>query len=299
VVGKPFVSVRAPKLGGIVTTANRIVVFQSDFGLLEGTVAQMHGVALSIDPDLRLVDLSHYIDQFNTWDASYSLFQTCPVFSRGTVFVSVIDPGVGTSRKSVVALTAAGHYVVTPDNGTLTHLDKHVGVTALREIDESVNRRPGSEKSHVFHGRDVYAYTGARLASGTIDFAGVGPEAPLEGIVRHPTPDPVVSKSRVEGMLDIKDPHFGMVWTNIPIETFEEMGIPFDSTLRVIVKHRGEVRYNKEVLYGKSFGSVREGEDIVYNNEIGYFAIGTNLRSFVDLNDIGSGPDWTVSLEKI
>lgn len=281
------------------TKTNRIVVFQSDFGLLEGTVAQMYGVALSIDPELKLVDLSHNIDQFNTWDASYSLFQTCPVFPEGTVFVSVIDPGVGTRRKSVVALTAAGHYIVTPDNGTLTHLNKHVGVTALREIDESVNRLAGSEKSHVFHGRDVYAYTGARLASGVIDFAGVGPELPVDGVVSHPTPDPVIGENRVEGRVDIKDPHFGMVWTNIPIETFEELGIPFDTTVRVVVKHRGEVRYEKEILYGKSFGSVSEGEDLLYNNEIGYFAVGTNLRSFVDLHEIESGPDWTISLEKI
>jgi len=281
------------------TRSNRILVFQSDFGLLEGTVAQMYGVALSVDPDLKLVDLSHYIEKFNTWDASYSLFQTCPVFPEGTVFVSVIDPGVGTARKSVTALTGSGHFIVTPDNGTLTHLTKHVGITALREIDESVNRLPGSEKFHVFHGRDVYAYTGARLAAGLIDFAGVGPEIPVDGIVRHPTPDPVVGPNRVEGRVDIKDPHFGMIWTNIPIETFETMGISFGTMLHIVVKHKGQVCYDKDVMYGKSFGAVPEGEDILYNNEIGYFALGTNLRSFVDLHGIESGPDWTISLEKI
>jgi len=281
------------------TLTNRIIVFQSDFGLLEGTVAQMYGVALQIDPDLKMVDLSHYIDKFNTWDASYSLFQTCPVFPAGTVFVSVVDPGVGTGRKSVAALTAGGHYIVTPDNGTLTHLKKHVGIVALREIDESVNRLPGSEKFHVFHGRDVYAYTGARLASGIIDFTEVGRELPVDGIVCHPTPDPVVGVDRVEGMVDIKDPHFGMIWTNIPIEVFEELDIPFDTKVHIVVKYQGDVRYDKVVLYGKSFGSVPEGEDILYNNEIGYFALGTNLRSFVDLHDIASGPDWSISLEKI
>ena len=279
--------------------SNRIVVFQSDFGLLEGTAAQMYGVALGIDPDLKLVDLSHYIDRFNTWDASYSLFQTCPVFPEGTVFVSVIDPGVGTGRKSVVALTSAGHFIVTPDNGTLTHLKKHVGITDLREIDESLNRRPGSEKSHVFHGRDVYAYTGARLAAGIIDFEGVGPKLPVDGIVCHPTPDPEIAHNKVTGRVDITDPHFGMIWTNIPIEVFERMDIPFGTIVNIVVKHRGEVRYDKQVLYGKSFGSVPEGEDILYNNEIGYFALGTNLRSFMELYGIASGPDWSISLEKI
>ncbi|MCK5736239.1 MAG: SAM-dependent chlorinase/fluorinase, partial [Spirochaetaceae bacterium] len=140
---------------------NKVLAFQSDFGLLEGTVAQMYGVALGVDLNLKLLDITHNIEAFNTWDASYSLFQTCPVFPPGCVFVSVIDPGVGTARKSVVALTKSGHYIVTPDNGTLTHINKHVGITALREIDETVNRLKGSEKSHVFHGRDVYAYTGA------------------------------------------------------------------------------------------------------------------------------------------
>ncbi len=278
---------------------NKVLAFQSDFGLLEGTVAQMYGVAMGVDLDLKLMDITHNIEVFNTWDASYSLFQTCPAFPSGSVFVSVIDPGVGTSRKSVVALTKAGHYIVTPDNGTLTHLVKHVGVTALREIDESVNRVKGSEKSHVFHGRDVYAYTGARLAAGVIDFEGVGPELNPDDIICHPTPEAAVSGNRVDGMIDILDPLFGMIWTNIPIAVFEVLNIDFDTMVRVTIKYKGETRYEKDVLYGKSFGSVKEGEDIIYNNEIGYFAVGTNMKSFVDKYNIQSGFDWTISLERI
>jgi len=277
---------------------NRVLAFQSDFGLLEGTVAQMYGVALAVDLNLKLLDITHNIEVFNTWDASYSLFQTCPAFPPGCVFVSVIDPGVGTGRKSVVALTDAGHYIVTPDNGTLTHLAKHTGITALREIDESVNRVKGSENSHVFHGRDVYAFTGARLAAGVIDFEGVGPELNPEDIVRHPTPEAIINGKRIDGMIDILDPLFGMIWTNIPIGFFEELGIGFDTKIHITVRFRDEVRYEKDVLYGKSFGSVGEGEDILYNNEIGYFAVGTNLKSFVEKYGIQSGLDWTISLEK-
>ncbi len=278
---------------------NKVLVFQSDFGLLEGTVAQMYGVALEIDLDLKLIDITHNVDMFNTWDASYSLFQTCPVFPKGCVFVSVIDPGVGTNRKSVVALTGAGHYIVTPDNGTLTHLKKHVGIVALREIDESVNRLKGSDKSHVFHGRDVYAYTGARLASGVIDFEGVGPELDVKSVVCHPTPDAVVTGNRVDGMVDIQDPHFGMIWTNIPIEVFEKLDIGFGTMVDIVIKYKGDIKYSNRVLYGKSFGSVAEGEDILYNNEIGYFALGNNMNSFVKKYGILSGFDWTISLEKI
>jgi len=273
---------------------NGILIFQSDFGLLEGSVAQMYGVALKIDLKLRIFDITHSIEAFNTWDASYSLFQTCPVFPGGCVFVSVVDPGVGTDRRSVVALTRLGHYVVTPDNGTLTHICEHIGIVALREIDESVNRLPGSEKSHVFHGRDVYAYTGARLASGIIDFDEVGRELDIESAFRHPIPRATIVDGRIEGMIDIKDPHFGMVWTNIPISMIEDVG--FGSMVEVEIRYRGGIKYQNKLIYGKTFGVVEVGEDVLYNNEIGFLALGTNKGSFVDRYDISSGYDWTISI---
>ena len=101
---------------------SKILVFQSDFGLSDGAVAAMYGVAHDVDMDLKLYDLTHDITPYNTWEASYRLFQAVEFWPKGTVFVSVVDPGVGTDRKSVVALTSKGHYIVTPDNGTLTHL---------------------------------------------------------------------------------------------------------------------------------------------------------------------------------
>ena len=141
--------------------SRRALVLISDFGTTERFVASMKGVALSVDPDLQVHDLTHHIEPFNIWQASYVLSGTIEFWPRGTVFVSVIDPGVGTKRKSVVAETASGHYIVTPDNGSLTLIADFQGIVALRQIDESVNRRPGSEGLHTFHGRDVYAYTGA------------------------------------------------------------------------------------------------------------------------------------------
>jgi len=280
-----------------VEPTNGILVFQSDFGLLEGSVAQMYGVALKIDLNLKILDITHNIEAFNTWDASYSLFQTCPVFPSGCVFVSVVDPGVGTDRRSVVASTKAGHYVVTPDNGTLTHVCKHIGIVALREIDESVNRLPGSEKFHVFHGRDVYAYTGARLASGAIGFEEVGSELDIGSVYCHPVPGAKINDGRIEGMIDIKDPHFGMVWTNIPISMFES--VDFGSKIEVEIRYKGEIKYRSEVIYGKSFGAVEVGGDVLYNNEIGFLALGTNRGSFVDKHNISSGYDWLISVTRI
>ena len=85
---------------------NKILVFQSDFGVIEGTVAQMYGVALSIDPNLKLLDITHNVPKFDTWSASHDLYQTMRFWPEGTVFVSVVDPGVGSNRQSVVAKTA-------------------------------------------------------------------------------------------------------------------------------------------------------------------------------------------------
>jgi len=278
---------------------NKLLVFQSDFGLLEGTVSQMHGTAMKVDPTLRIFDLTHLIPAFDTWAASYSLYQTCPAWPEGTVFVSVIDPGVGSSRVSVVARTHAGHYIVTPDNGTLTHINKHVGIEAVREIDETVNRLEGSEKSHVFHGRDVYAYTGARLASGVIGFEGVGPAFPVQDIVMHNITDPVIEGNQVNGILDIDDPHFGMVWTNIPLEMFEEVGMTFGDEVQTVIEHEGDVRYSEVLPYCRTFSDVPRDEELVYNNEIGNIAIATNLGSFKDKFDIKTGPAWKVRFQKL
>ena len=133
----------------------KTLVLQSDFGLVDGAVSAMEGVAFRVDDSLRIRNLTHDITAYNIFEASYRLFQTVEYWSEGTVFVSVVDPGVGSQRKSVVALTNAGHYIVTPDNGTLTHIKKYMGIKAVREISEVTNRR---------------ANTGARLASGTISF---------------------------------------------------------------------------------------------------------------------------------
>ena len=147
------------------------LVLQTDFGMADGAVSAMYGVALGVSPALRICDLTHEIPPYDVWEASYRLIQTIAYWPAGTVFVSVVDPGVGTDRRSVVARTAGGRYVVTPDNGTLTHVKRMMGIAEVRLIDETVNRLAGSAQSYTFYGRDVYAYTGARLAAGIIDFA--------------------------------------------------------------------------------------------------------------------------------
>ena len=108
------------------------IVFQSDFGLSDGAVAAMHGVAFSEDSSMKIFDLTHDIPQYNIWEASYRLIQTVEYWPKESVFVSVVDPGVGSDRRSVAVKTVSGQYVITPDNGTLTHIKKMLGLCLCR-----------------------------------------------------------------------------------------------------------------------------------------------------------------------
>src|SRR6202035_552502 len=119
------------------SSQNKIVVFQSDFGLKDGAVSAMKGVAMGVSQDLKLFDLTHEIPAYNIWEAASRLEQTVPYWPPGTVFVSVVDPGVGTNRKSVVLKTKTGQFIVTPDNGTLTLIASSQGIAGIRQIDES------------------------------------------------------------------------------------------------------------------------------------------------------------------
>jgi len=209
-----------------------ILVFQTDFTYKEGAVCAMYGVVKSVDRELEIIDGTHEIPQFDTWSASYRLYQSMRFWPEGTIFVSVVDPGVGTPRRASVALTADGYYIVSPDNGSLTHVHDAVGITAIREIDENVNRLKGkgTEGVSIFHGRDLFSYCAARLASGIIEFEGVGPAYTVEEIVMHTMHRPKLREGRAEGILEINDPNFGNIWTNIPTQKFLEAGFKYGET---------------------------------------------------------------------
>ena len=157
------------------------LVLLTDFGTQDGAVSAMKGVAYGVSQDLLISDLSH--ENPSIFAGAYRLYQAEQFWPAGTVFVAVVDPGVGTQRLSVVLKTRTGHYFVGPDNGLVSLVAERDGAEALRRIDERINRRPGSEDSHTFHGRDVFAYTGARLAAGVISFEQVGPLAKPQSLI--------------------------------------------------------------------------------------------------------------------
>lgn len=145
----------------------------------------------------------------------------------------------------MVLKTKSGHYFVSPDNGSLTLVAETLGIAAVREIDEAVNRLKGSEKSHTFHGRDVYAYTGARLASATIEFEEVGPLLKKE-VRSIPYKKASLSKGIIEGNVPILDIHYGNVWSNIDSELFDQLGVKTGDMLWVEISSGEEVQFRKK-----------------------------------------------------
>ena len=277
---------------------NKIVVFQSDFGLKDGAVSEMKGVAMGVSPELKLYDLTHEIPAYNIWEAAYRLQQTVPYWPAGTVFVSVVDPGVGTARKSVVMRTKTGQYIVTPDNGTLTLLAETLGLDQIREIDETVNRRPDSKKSYTFHGRDVYAYTGARLAAGVISFEQVGPLLPKQEVVSIPYQKAALEGAVLRGTIPVLDVQYGNVWTNIPGELLQQLGVSFGDILAVKVFHDGREVYHGEMPYESTFGAVAIGKPLAYVNSLLQLSFALNQGNFAAAGKIGSGGEWTVEVRR-
>ena len=278
-------------------SAQQPLVLQSDFGLKDGAVAAMRGVAATVSPDIAIHDLTHEIPTFNIWEAALRLDQTAEYWPPGTVFVSVVDPGVGTDRKSVVLKTESGHYFVTPDNGTLTFVAEKLGIAAVREIDEAVNRRKDSEASYTFHGRDVYAYTGARLAADIITFEEVGRELEPR-VVSIPYQKAAFEDEQLAGNIPILDVQFGNVWTNIDRETFRKLGLEHGDDAEVTIRHGDKTVYKARLPYVATFGDVPLGEPLIYLNSLNNVALALNQGDFAGTYGIASGSQWTVFITK-
>ncbi len=273
--------------------ADSALVFLTDFSLRDGAVSAMKGVAHGVDPGLRQFDLTHEIPPFNIWDGSFRLGQAAPFWPSNSVFVCVIDPGVGTDRLPVVLRTRSGHAFVGPDNGLFSSVADQLGVDALHLIDSSRHRLPGSEGSYTFHGRDLFAHVGARLASGQISLDEVGPRLTNQP-VRIPVTPPTHSGDRCSGVITVLDVQFGNVWSNIDPKTFSALDARPGDRFRITIRHRGKQVARFTAPYVTTFGEVPEGKPLVYLNSLLHLSVALNQDNLAQRYRIGSGPDWTL-----
>ncbi|MCC6997962.1 MAG: SAM-dependent chlorinase/fluorinase [Deltaproteobacteria bacterium] len=188
-----------------------LVTLTTDFGLSDPFVGVMKGVILARLPEATIVDLTHGIPPQDLMAGCFWLSVSHGAFPAGTVHVAVVDPGVGTARRALVA-RAGGHLFVAPDNGLLGPL-LHDPASELRTIAPETLQRLGLSRSATFDGRDVFAPVGAELAAGRLRLEDVGPEA--RPVVSSALPPARISPQKVVGVVAVID-RFGNIISNIP-----------------------------------------------------------------------------------
>ena len=268
------------------------LLIQADFA---GLV--MTGVAYSVSKDLEVYNVRPLIPLYDIRAASASMAYNAQTWPAGTVFVSVVDPGVGTDRKSVVLQTRNGLYFVSPDNGSLSGPATTYCIDAVREIDESVNRIPGSEWSHTFHGRDVYSFTGARLAAGVISYEEVGPLLETM-VITLAELGARLEDGVLYGYVSGGTGRLGNISFSIDRHLFEKMNPAYGEIYDVVIRNNDEIAWEGSLPYTKSFGDVPLGDKLLFVNSSGNTSIAVNQGNFADKYKIVSGDSWTIEIKR-
>jgi S-adenosylmethionine hydrolase len=251
--------------------ARPTIVFMTDFGTANDAVAICKAVMLGIVPDARIMDITHQVTPYSIEEGARFLEAVSPYYPAETVFVAVIDPGVGTSRKAVIVKSRKGQYFVLPDNGLITLVVDRDGLASAREI-----TNPGwtiqAPISSTFHGRDIFSPAGAHLAAGW-DFNLVGPEVPQ--LVRLTPKTFSASDKGIAGDIIGLDDPFGSLVTDIPGDEFKKLGYNFGDKLRVEINKKPVT-----LLYAKTFMDVPVGDPLLYIDSRGRMGIAVNQGNY-------------------
>ncbi len=243
----------------------------TDFGTANDAVAICKAVIYSVAPDVRLTDITHQVTPYSIEEASRFLAGVTPYYPPGTVFLAVVDPGVGTSRKAVIVKSKKGQYFVLPDNGLITPVIERDGLDSAREITNSAWMIQ-SAVSSTFHGRDIFSPAAAHLAAGW-DYRLAGPE--VEQLVQLTPKSSATTDRGIEGdILGLDDP-FGSLVTDIPGDEFKKLGYRLGDKVTV--------RINKKPVnlpYVRTFMDVPVGESLLYIDSRGRVGIANNEGNY-------------------
>jgi S-adenosylmethionine hydrolase len=249
------------------------IVFMTDFGEVDDSVAICRGVMYSIMPDVRIVDLTHQVTPFSILDGARFLYGTTPYYPAGTVFVVVVDPTVGSTRKAIVAKSKRGQYFVLPDNGLLTLVEQRDGIDAVHEI-TNTDWMIGTKTSSTFHGRDIFSPVGAHVARGE-DWTNVGPEMPVTSLVRLEVRPSRLDDRGISGEVIATDGPFGNLVTNVAVDDFLKLGYQRGQEVTVRLGDK-----EKKIKLVRTFSDVPLGRPLLYIDSRGRLAIAVNQGDF-------------------
>jgi S-adenosylmethionine hydrolase len=267
------------------------IVFMTDFGVVDDSVAICRGVMYSVMPSVRIVDLSHEVTPFSILDGARFLYGASPYFPAGTVFTVVIDPGVGSTRKAVIIKSKRGQFFVVPDNGLITLVAQRDGLDSAREI-TNTSWMIGRALSSTFHGRDIFSPAGAHLARGD-DWTQVGPEVDVNTLVRLDLQAAKIDNQGLHGEVIATDGPFGNLVTNVDAEDFLKLGYQRGQTVPVTIGGK-----EFDLPFVKTFSDVSLKKPLMYIDSRGHVSFAVNQSSFAATYGIKPPVKFSVSKAK-
>ena len=263
------------------------IVFMTDFGVVDDSVAICRGVMYSIMPTVRIVDLSHQVTPFSILDGARYLYGATPYFPAGTVFTVVIDPGVGSTRKAVIIKSKRGQYFVLPDNGLITLVAQRDGLDSAREI-TNTSWMIGKALSSTFHGRDIFSPAGAHIARGD-DWMQAGPVVDVTALVRLDLQAAKTDDHGLHGEVIATDGPFGNLVTNVDAEDFLKLGYQRGQNVPITI---GDTKF--DLPFVRTFSDVPLNKPLIYIDSRGRVGLAVNQGSFAATNGIKPPVKFTV-----
>jgi S-adenosylmethionine hydrolase len=278
-------------LAAVAAEKHAEILFMTDFGSNNDAVPICKGVMLNIEPDARIIDISHDVTPFSILDGARYLAGTTPYYPEGTVFVVVIDPTVGSTRKAIVAKSKKNQYFILPDNGLLTFVQDRDGIESAHEITNK-DFMIGSGMSSTFHGRDIFSPAGAHVARGD-DWTKAGPEVPVSQLIRLNLPKAEVINGKLTAAVIGLDFPFGNLITNVMREDFEKLGYKIGDPVPVTL---GTQRMDLPIVH--TFSDVEVGKPLLFIDSRGRLSFAVNQNDFAKTYSIKPPVTFTIPAKK-
>ena len=269
------------------TVPTKVIGFMTDFDVKDDAVGICKAVMDGVAPGVRILDLTHQSEPFNIAMGARFLAGSAPYFPKDAVFVVVIDPGVGSTRKAIIAKSKVGQYFVLPDNGLLTLVQDRDGIVEAHEITNPA-WMIGSGISSTFHGRDIFSPAGAHVARGN-DFRQAGPAGDVTKLIRLDLKRATLDAKGLHAQVLGTDGPFGNLVLNVPAEIFAQLGYKLGDQVPIDLAGKHYV-----FPLVKTFSDVPVGKELFYIDSRGRLSLGLNQRNFSATYNVGEGAELTI-----
>ena len=274
-------------LPAVAQQQSKVIGFMTDFDVRDDAVGICKAVMDGVAPGVRVIDITHQSEPFNIAMGARFLAGSAPYFPKDAVFVVVIDPGVGSTRKAIIAKSRVGQLFVLPDNGLVTLVQDRDGIVEAHEI-TNPKWMIGSGISSTFHGRDIFSPAAAHAARGD-DWTQAGPSLDLSKLVRLDIKEATIDATGLHGEVIGLDGPFGNLVLNVPAETFARLGYRIGDPVPIVLDGKNYI-----FPLVKTFSDVQVGKELFYVDSRGRLSIGINQRNFAETYKVGEGAQLTI-----